>query len=112
LIVPAAALRFVPSTSTKKATGGNVWVLDGGTSSPPATTPAATPATPAGRARGGPAQSTSATVGGTPRAINVTVIAKAGTRVQVSGEGLVEGTAVIVEETGKKANGRMPPRVF
>lgn len=121
LIVPAAALRFVPSTSTKKATGGTVWVLDGGTTAPPATTPtAATPApagAPPGRARSGSAPAgagaTSATtVGGTPRAVNVTVIAKAGTRVQVSGEGLVEGTAVIIEETGKKANGRMPPRVF
>jgi HlyD family secretion protein len=122
LIVPAAALRFVPSTSTKKATGGTVWVLDGG-STGPATTPTATPApataatatpAPTGRARSGsaPASASATTVGGTPRAINVTVIAKAGTRVQVSGEGLVEGTAVIIEETGKKANGRMPPRVF
>jgi len=117
LIVPAAALRFVPSTSTKKATGGTVWVLDGGTTGTPTATPPATPApagAPPGRARSGsaPGATTATTVGGTPRAITVTVIAKAGTRVQVSGEGLVEGTAVIIEETGKKANGRKPPRVF
>jgi HlyD family secretion protein len=89
LIVPATALRFSPSASGKKATGGQVWVLD----------PAAA-GTPA------------AAAGGTPRAVVVDVKARAGARVQIEGEGLKAGDPVIVEETGKGSKMRGPPRMF
>jgi hypothetical protein len=123
LIVPTAALRFVPSTLTKKAIGGQVWVIDGdtatadggtSTTSTPATTTTASgtraprSGTDAGAINGGDSPTSS----GTPRAIDVTVLARAGARVQVSGEGLSAGTRVIVEETGKKKTGHKPPRVF
>ena len=124
LIVPTAALRFVPSTLTKKAIGGQVWVLDGDTATTAAvttTTASATTTTASGkRAPRSPTDAGAAavdggdlpTTSGVPRAIDVTVLARAGARVQVSGEGLSAGTRVIVEETGKKNTGHKPPRVF
>lgn len=116
LIAPAAALRFAPSTSGKKATGGTVWVVDNAQPAPLSPS-AGAPATPSptdgnGKGRkGGNGGAGGSVVMGEPRAIAVTVVARAGTRVQVEGEGL-EGTSVIVEETTKSGNSRRPPRVF
>jgi|GEM_PF-877855 len=118
LIAPAAALRFAPSTSGKKATGGTVWVVDNARPAPAA---ADAPPAPSGngsgsgsggrdKARGDKGQA-GGVVMGEPRAIPVTVVARAGSRVQVEGEGL-EGLAVIVEETTKTGSMRRPPRVF
>jgi HlyD family secretion protein len=110
LIAPAAALRFAPSTSGKKATGGTVWVVDNARPAPTATGTAPPPTGGSGKGRKG-GNGGGDVVMGEPRAIPVTVVARAGTRVQVEGEGL-EGVSVIVEETTKSGNSRRPPRVF
>jgi HlyD family secretion protein len=117
LIAPAAALRFAPSTSGKKATGGTVWVVDNASPAPAAPTDQAPPATTTtdgnGKARkgGNGNGGGGSVVMGEPRAIPVNVVARAGSRVQLEGEGL-EGASVIVEETTKSSNMRRPPRVF
>ncbi len=106
LIVPAAALRFSPSTGGKKATGGSVWILDKVKAPVDAGAPADS-GERKGEGRGG-AQA------GEPRSVTVSVLQKAGTRVQVESDKLKEGDAVIVEETGGASGGRRrtPPRVF
>ena len=94
LIVPATALRFSPSSLGKKASGGQVWVLDA--------------------AIGGGADAARPE----PRAVTVDVKARAGARVQVEskadkqGAALKEGDLVIVAETGGRGSGRKPPRIF
>jgi HlyD family secretion protein len=118
LIAPAAALRFAPSTSGKKATGGTVWVIDNVRPAPGAPTDAASspPGGDNGRGKkggnsGNSGNGAGSVVMGEPRAIAVTVVARAGARVQLEGEGL-EGASVIVEETTKSGTMRRPPRVF
>ena len=83
LIVPSAALRFTPSTSKSKATGGAVW-------------------------------RTKKDSDGTEVAEEVQVKAKgrAGSSVEIEGEGLKVGDDIIVEERGAGRGGRRPPRIF